>query len=154
MKDLSWVDNRYPWWLSSSEILFARRTGSYRQIYKINIETNAIEQYFEFDGAAIQPSMSWENKIMAFVSLDLNTGLPAIFVHQLSNGEDQQVTPYRANLYYPRWAPDNQSVYANTQFDIWNVKISDGSQQLVGLGDYSNSHQFIGYMKAFIPIVR
>ncbi|MEW5871464.1 MAG: hypothetical protein AB1894_19480 [Chloroflexota bacterium] len=146
-----WIDNRYPWWVSGEEIIYSQRTKNSIALSRVNIRTQQSQDLPQFSGS-IQPSVSWDGKLLAAVLLDRQTSAPTVYVGEIRGDHFQPLTRPEDTLSWPHWGPDNQSLYCQKMSEIWIVKLDGSKPRILELGKDYYFQPFVGLMKAFLPV--
>ena len=147
-----WVESRYPWWKSATEVIYTRRTARSMGIYLVNIDTRQSRKFIDFPGLPSQAVISPDGQQIAFVDTQRDTYNLGVYAGALSENNFTQVTKYEELFQLPRWGPDNQTLFVTTYSpiaSIWKLTVGENKVEKIDLGPDKVYDLFVGYIKAF-----
>lgn len=91
-----------------SWVVFESDRHSFRDLYRLELESGALTRLTEDTNGAFEPSVSPDGRRIAFVSSD--TGDPEIYVMNADGSERERVTAFHLEDTAPRWSPDGRQL--------------------------------------------
>jgi len=92
------------------QLAFTSDRGGSPQIYIMDDDGTNIKRLVEEGGHAVEPSWSSDGQRIAFAWLKSRTSNFDIYIHELVNGMNTQITQDSGDNERPRWAPDGRHI--------------------------------------------
>ncbi len=92
------------------QLAFTSDRGGSPQIYIMDDDGTNIKRLVEEGGHAVEPSWSSDGQRIAFAWLKSRTSNFDIYIHELVNGMNTQITHDSGDNERPRWAPDGRHI--------------------------------------------